>query len=54
MFPGNMVRSVVLARIHDGLPLAASMDDEQVNLISVLKLNIMFSWIKIFLIIGIN
>lgn len=27
-----MVRSVILARIHDGLPLAASMDDDQVKL----------------------
>lgn len=25
-----MVRSVVLARVHDGLPLAANMDDENV------------------------
>lgn len=28
----TMVRSVILARIHDGLPLAASMDDDQVTM----------------------
>lgn len=27
-----MVRSVVLARVHDGLPLAANMDDENVTI----------------------
>lgn len=33
-----MVRSVVVARIHDGLPLAASMDDDQVKGISFIHI----------------
>lgn len=32
-----MVRSVVLARVHDGLPLAANMDDENVNHFKTIK-----------------
>lgn len=27
----NMVKSTIIARVSDGLPLAASMDDEQVR-----------------------
>jgi len=34
-----MVRSVVLARVHDGLPLAANMDDENVNTLNIKPLN---------------
>ncbi len=37
----GMVRSVAIARVHDGLPLAASMDDEQVYG-SVLFMHIVF------------
>lgn len=28
--PGIMVKTTIIARVSDGLPLAASMDDEQV------------------------
>lgn len=34
-----MVRSVIVARVHDALPLAASMDDDQVHLIFKICLN---------------
>lgn len=31
LFLYNMVKTTLIARVADGLPLAASMDDEQVN-----------------------
>jgi hypothetical protein len=31
-----MVRSVVIVRINDGLPLAASMDDDEVRVVAIL------------------
>ena len=40
----HMVRSVVIARVHDGLPLSASLDEDEVLLVepSLLHSNVIF------------